>query len=146
MSYNEMKPSKKFVDKLSRLMTNQSEMSRRTGIAQSALSEASSGKRRLYVDQAFLIARVLGVPLDFLADDAQDEPPAELSADEWAVLDLYRAIGLNRQEALRRLSGNPKPMIDITDEVPFRQDVSGPGPGVPGRKSRPGRRGGRRRA
>jgi transcriptional regulator with XRE-family HTH domain len=82
-------------------------MSRRTGISQSSLSEAIAGKRKLKLDQALKVARALGVSLDYLADDAQDEPPRPLSRDEEAVLDLFHALGLSRAEALRRLASQP---------------------------------------
>jgi transcriptional regulator with XRE-family HTH domain len=95
-------------DKLTRLITNQSEVARKTGVAQSAISEASSGKRRLYVDQAMKIARALGVSLDYLADDAQDEPaPSSITADEERVLWLVRELGLTAGELARRLTGEP---------------------------------------
>lgn len=55
------------------------------------------------LDVALRLARLLGVPLEYLADDAQDEPRAVgLSRDEEVVLDMARTLG-DYGEAKRRL-------------------------------------------
>jgi transcriptional regulator with XRE-family HTH domain len=72
-------------------------------------------KRKPSLVEGLALARCLGVPLEYLADDAMDDPPApELTEDERAVLDLYRALGLSRAAALRALSGRiPEPMTPV---------------------------------
>lgn len=82
-------------EKLAAQIQNQSAISRMTGISQSAISEAASGRRRLYVDQAFAIARALNISLDYLADDEQEEPPEParvLTQDEELALSFYQSM------------------------------------------------------
>lgn len=146
----------KFAEKLARLVANQSELSRMTGVAQSSISAMSAGDRRPYMDQAFKIARALGVPLDYLADDTQDDPPAPpvpMPEDEQTLLEVYRYLGISLPEALRRLydeNGRGKPPRDITEESIVGRVLQEPGkppaehPSK--RKAKPGGRGGRRRA
>lgn len=59
-------------------------------------------------EQLLLLARFLGVPMEFLVDDSMTEPPVapeELPRDQQAVLDLYIALEITQREALRRLAG-----------------------------------------
>ena len=100
----------RFAEKLDYLIslkeTNQSRLSRQTGIAQSAISEMTKGKRRAYMDQALRLARALGVPLDYLADDGLDDVPGVPATEqERRVWEVVRAIG--PEEAWRRLVGAP---------------------------------------
>lgn len=59
---------------------------------------------KLTLKDGFAIARALGVPLEWLADDEQTgpPPPAPVSREEEMVLAVVRAIGV--KEALIRLS------------------------------------------
>ncbi len=106
MSSGVMRFAEKLEREIARRGSSQSKLSRETGIHQTAISAMTRNERRPYMDQALQLARALGVPLDYLADDAQDEPPpaSGLGEDERAVLDLYHALGLGRLEALRRLA------------------------------------------
>lgn len=96
----------RFAQKLDYLIglrrTSQSELSRRTGIAQSAISEMTKDKRRPYMDQSFKLANALNVPLSYLADDSIDElPPETFTAAEAKVWEAVRLIG--PEEAYRRI-------------------------------------------
>src|SRR4051812_46954535 len=103
-------PSMRFADKLGKLIeerqTSQTRLMRETGIAQSAISAMKRGEQRPYLWQAQKLARALGVPLDYLADDDADDPPAPavtLTEDERLLLARAREVGLIRAYAL--LSG-----------------------------------------
>lgn len=75
---------------------NQSQLARLTGISQSAISEMISGKRSLYADQVWSIAKALGVSLDWLLDDQKEKPPApELSEDERRLVWYIRRVGIS---------------------------------------------------
>lgn len=57
--------------------------------------------------QALRISQLLDVDVAWLiSDDGPDEPPTppDIPDDETQVLTLYRALGLDRDEALRRLA------------------------------------------
>lgn len=61
------------------------------------------------LSHAWRISRVLGVSLDWLCDDAQlAEPKPALSDDEKAILGVIQALGLSKDEVLRRLYSTPK--------------------------------------
>ena len=45
------------------------------------------------VSAALRMARVLGVTLDYLADDDQDEPPAKMDEWEEKLLEAARELG-----------------------------------------------------
>lgn len=102
-----MRPQR-LAEKLTALIGNQSELSRKTGIPQSAISQMASGRRRPYLDQAFALARAMGVPLEYLADDAMDTPPVvEISEDERFLVGLIRDMGIDRATAVKRLTESP---------------------------------------
>jgi len=98
-----------FSDKLEKLIqlrdTNQSQLARKTGINQSAISEMTKGKRGVSLKQAFALAQALDVSLDYLGnDDLDDEPlPSSLSDDERMVLRIFHSSGLKAEEAVERL-------------------------------------------
>lgn len=112
-----------FAEKLELAITksgkSQSQIARETGIDQSAISAMTRGKRRPYMDQALLLARSIGVPLEFLADDALDVPPGlGLSEEERYILRMVRTIGA--AEAERRLLAGvevaSRPPVETTTE------------------------------
>ena len=114
-------------EKLMRLVSNQSELSRHTGIAQTEISKIIRGDRRLYLDVAFKLAKAIGVPLDYLADEEMIEiPRLELNAGEREVLNIVRDIGI--QEARKRLLKAPE--IESTQKPPekFRGVSTSPFP------------------
>src|SRR5262245_46349546 len=99
----------KITEKLARLvpsvlMPSQSELSRQTGISQSALSMAIAGKQRLYGDQILLIAKALGVSCDYLLDYGLEEiPQPEFTDDERFVIRLMRDLGITAGDMARRM-------------------------------------------
>ncbi len=109
MCYDGMKT---LAEKLSGLVTNQSELSRKTGIAQSAISAMTTGTRRPYGDQVFLIARALGVSADYLLDDALDKMPegvGGLKPEERSVLTVFRSLHISEEEGIDRLLAPLRP-------------------------------------
>jgi transcriptional regulator with XRE-family HTH domain len=131
-----------FPEKLARLIdlrgVSQSRLARETGIAQPKISAMASGKQRPYMDQAIKLAQGLGVSLDWLADDAQDELPAPDPEREF-VAKLVDAIGVG--EAKRRLlapqatlNADP-PMVPLPPKPPGSPPLElGPGHATGGRR------------
>jgi transcriptional regulator with XRE-family HTH domain len=72
--YGDMAKPKKFGEKLDAAMRarrmTRTELGRLVDIAQPKISAMTSGHQRPYLDQGHAIAHALGVPLDWLADDA----------------------------------------------------------------------------
>ncbi len=55
------------------------------------------------------LAKLLGVSVDYLLDDSLDSPKdADLTLDQKTILDVIKALGLPRDEVLRRLYGPPR--------------------------------------
>jgi transcriptional regulator with XRE-family HTH domain len=74
-------------------------------LSKSALGNYFADINKPQLDVALALARALGVPLDYLADEGQAEPPAskdELAADEVAVLSHYRVQRRKEIEAGER--------------------------------------------
>jgi transcriptional regulator with XRE-family HTH domain len=85
---------------------SQSDLAEALGTSQPQVSrwlEASTPPRSDYL---LKMARTLGVPVDYLIDAEQDEPPRPpgLSDDERYLLQLYRDLRLSRDEAARGLA------------------------------------------
>src|SRR4051794_9347022 len=77
---------------------NQSRLARRIAdpslkLTQVAISEMTRGERKPSLKQGLALARALGLTLDFLADDDQDEPVPALTPDERSALALYQVQG-----------------------------------------------------
>ena len=127
----------KLKDKLQMLMArhalNGQKLARSSQVSDSEISRILQGKSRPGLDNAFRLARSVGVTLDYLADDSLDvEPPQpadHLSAEERRVLSLAQKIGcsqvitilenirfLGYEVAMSRLVGG-KPIIEIDKEV-----------------------------
>lgn len=98
-----------FAAKLKLLMKqhrySQNDVAARVDVSQSLVSMWTTGKSVPAMYEAARLAKLLNVDVEFLADDAQDEPaPAEFTEGERAIIELIRAMRLERQEALRRLA------------------------------------------
>lgn len=91
------------------------DLARMTSFSPSRLSKWFNGAGVPSVYQAFTIARELGVPLEWLADDnAPARPPKGLDEDDRTILRMARTLGA--EEAIRRLMA-PKeiPKFEGTD-------------------------------
>lgn len=92
------------------LRLSQSEIARQAGVSPSAVSKWVRGESVPGLFEAAALARVLRVPIAFLADDTLDDPPTGPDPDEAFVLRAVRALRLDPEEAVRRLSRDPSPM------------------------------------
>jgi transcriptional regulator with XRE-family HTH domain len=99
---------------------SQGELAASVGTYQSRISEWELAKGGPNLAQALRLARLLGVPLDYLADDAQDEPPpaSALSEDERYVLRTLRALGLDAESAIRGLHFAAMPRAEAPAPAP----------------------------
>jgi transcriptional regulator with XRE-family HTH domain len=85
---------------------NRAELARRIGVSKTTAGNWFDDTRHPFDFTLIKLSRALGVPVDFLVDNEMDEPPSPaLSPDEAEVLNLIRALGLPKFEALRRLAG-----------------------------------------
>jgi transcriptional regulator with XRE-family HTH domain len=124
-------------DKLQMLMARQAlngqKLARLSRVSDSEISRILQGKSRPGLDNAFRLARSVGVSLDYLADDGVDaEPPRpedHLSMEERRILALAQKIGcsqvvtilesirfLGYEVAMSRLVAG-KPIIEVDKEV-----------------------------
>ena len=125
-------------DKLQMLMgrhgLNGQKLARSSQVSDSEISRILQGKSRPGLDNAFRIARSVGVTLDYLADDSLDAEPSvpadNLSPEERKILAVVQKIGfgevltilenirfLGYEVAMSRLVGG-KPIIEIDKEPP----------------------------
>jgi transcriptional regulator with XRE-family HTH domain len=100
-------------------------------VSRTTVSNWFNGVSRPDMDTALLIARALDVPLDYLADDAQDEPPARSARPDWerTVIGLIEALGLDEREVLRRLATPGAAPQRRDDDVPTIDPRTLPPPG-----------------
>ena len=96
----------RFADKLQALCDkrgwNQSDLARAMSVSKNTASRWLGGKVQPF-DGAFLkMGQVFGVPLEYLADDNQDQPHPGLSEAEKRILWLASLVG--HEEAGRRLA------------------------------------------
>lgn len=83
-----------------RLRLSQQDLAKRCGISQAQISQWKVTDRRgPSLAVAVRVAHVLGVSLDYLADDTLIEPPRTITPEEQMVLDSYRLSGLGPSEA-----------------------------------------------
>src|ERR1700761_5433698 len=88
---------KKLLAQMVRRGLNGQKLAKISKVSDSEISRILAGKSRPGLENAFRLARAVGVSLDYLADDALEIDPLEhkdpLSADERELLDLGHAIG-----------------------------------------------------
>jgi transcriptional regulator with XRE-family HTH domain len=128
----------KLKDKLQMLMARHSlngqKLARLSQVSDSEISRILQGKSRPGLDNAFRLARAVGVSLDYLADDSVDVeedsagPGDSVSIEQRKILTLAQKIGgpevvtlletirfLGYEAAMGRLIG-AKPIIELDDE------------------------------
>jgi transcriptional regulator with XRE-family HTH domain len=123
----------KLQDKLQMLMArhnlNGQRLARQSFVSDSEISRILQGKSRPGLDNAFRLAKAVGVSLDFLADDTLDVEPIapsdKLSSEERKILSIAEKIGpaeiltvlellrfIGYEAAMSRLTGG-RPSIEI---------------------------------
>jgi transcriptional regulator with XRE-family HTH domain len=115
---------------------SQARAARAIGVDASQFSKWLKGKGVPTAAQLLALARHLGLPMEYLADDALDAPPAtsasaELTADQRTILQVVDDLGLSRKEAVRRLAGQPKVDEDWGREGQARLLNGNGGPATP---------------
>ena len=74
----------------------QTRMASLLDVSQNLVSRWEAGKNTPDVFQGKAIAQVLGVPLDYLLDEARDQPLPGLTVQDQFYLDTARALGPTR--------------------------------------------------
>lgn len=136
----------KLQDKLQMLMArsnlNGQKLARLSQVSDSEISRILQGKSRPGLDNAFRLARAVGVSLDFLADDTLDIEPAppsdKFSPEERKILSIAQKIGctevvfilealriLGYEVAMSRLMGG-RPVIEIDRDGPETRSAQSP--------------------
>ena len=89
-----------------KLGLSQFDLGERTGIKQKRISMIEADEGRAYADQAKAIADALKVPVAYLLDDSQTEPPTQPKTEiEARVWEVVKTIG--PEAAWDRLVGKP---------------------------------------
>jgi transcriptional regulator with XRE-family HTH domain len=89
-----------FRKKLEKLTTGPgkaAEIARRAGVPPQRISDwkDANQKRQPTITQAVSLARALGVSVDYLLDDTQDEPPPQLTPAEQQLIEAMRAARIS---------------------------------------------------
>lgn len=142
----------KLLTEMTRLKLNGQRLAQSSKVSDSEISRILSGQSTPGLENAYRLARAVGVSLDYLADDALESDPLRaadpVSADDRRILDTVQRIGLPRalyllevisfigyETAMQRLlSAAPPPVIELdrNDEpraaLPAASPVSVAGP------------------
>lgn len=112
-----------FSSKLKRLMGihrySQGLLAQKLDVSQNKVSTWTRGLVLPDLREAVVLSRLFGVDVNYLANDALDDPPESPEDDERAILDLVHALELDKREALRRLATAPRESQAVT--VPQRE-------------------------
>lgn len=93
---------------------SKTELSEKTRLSKSAISDMTSNKRRPYLDQGKILADALEVSLDYLADPESDGLPTEdgLTENEKAVIQAFHDLNeLLRREGKPELTGSQAALL-----------------------------------
>lgn len=141
-----MRYSEKLYKQMLRMGLNQQKLAKKSQVSDSEVSRILGGKSQPGLENAFRLARAVGVSLDFLADDALETDPSQpagpASATERDILEAAKALGsvaafrildiarvLGPEVAIRRLVGAEIPTVDrnhhstVTPSVPARDPL-----------------------
>lgn len=124
-SYTEMEIGNRIEEARRKAGMSQSRLAIAVGTQQNSVSRWEKGSYAPSLSQAARIAQVCEVDLAWLIT-GQKKEVENLSPDERQILDLYRALGLRKDEALRRLAsaagGNFGPSPErAEDDEPYRR-------------------------
>ena len=143
-----MKLEEKLAQHMARRGLNGQRLARSSKVSDSEISRILGGKSRPGLENAFRLARAVGVSLDYLADDSLEIDPLEhkdpLTADEHELLELAHGVGTARaarildivrivgyEIAMRRLL-DAKPIVEVDAEA---RPTPLPVPAAPARAS-----------
>lgn len=122
---------------------SQTDLGERLGVSQAQVSLWERGANAPKLAHALAMARLFGVPLDYLADDDLDDPPGPpMTAEEAYVLRVFRNAGVSADEAARRIIA-PAPSGQLSPMAPRELSADGSRP-APAASSIGGRAGPRR--
>lgn len=119
----------KLLTEMARKGLNGQKLAQRSKVSDSEISRILSGQSTPGLENAFRLARAVGVSVDYLADDALEADPLcssdPLSSDERRVLDLVGQIGLTKalillenlryigfETSMQRLLVTSKPVVE----------------------------------
>jgi transcriptional regulator with XRE-family HTH domain len=126
---------KKLLAQMTRRGLNGQKLAKISKVSDSEISRILAGKSRPGLENAFRLARAVGVSLDYLADDSLETEPLKtadpLSSEEREVLDLARAIGCARAVRILeniRIVGYEPAMRRLLDAKPAVEAEEAPRP------------------
>src|SRR5947208_16998718 len=95
-----MKLEERLLTRMVRLGLNGQKLAKISKVSDSEISRILAGKSRPGLENAFRLAKAVGVSLDYLADDSLETDPARaadpLPPEDREVLDLAHAIGCSK--------------------------------------------------
>lgn len=120
----------KLLTEMARHGLNGQRLAQRSKVSDSEISRILSGQSTPGLENAFRLARAVGVSVDFLADDTLEKDPLaatdSVSPDERRLLDVVEQIGLVRafllleniryigfETSMKRLLMTAKPSIEV---------------------------------
>ena len=141
VTYDGMVFSAKLKLLMARHRYSQTKVAEAISVSQSLVSLWTLGKGVPDLHEAAKLAKFFGVELNYLADDALDEPPpSEFSGWERSVIDLVRALELEKGEVLRRLTTPPHVSVQPVEPGPISPNPYPPsGPEIPDESPPPAR-------
>lgn len=98
---------------------SQAELGKRIGVYQSRVSELERGQGEPTASQIVAISLATGASVEYLVT-GQEPTPAMLPEDEAYVLEVYRATGLTRRQAVDALIREAKASAQETPPAPAR--------------------------
>jgi transcriptional regulator with XRE-family HTH domain len=130
-----MKLEEKLAAHMVRLGLNGQKLARISQVSDSEISRILAGKSRPGLENAFRLARAVGISLDFLADDTLTVDPLQdadpLTPEQREVLDLAHGIGRSRAARVLdivRIVGYDIAMRRLVDARPIVEADTEPRP------------------